>query len=114
MQSSLTRGDLEHFQLKLLTRATHLRRATANAEVDSGAQLERNLHELREVNAALERISAGSYGSCMRCGKPMDRPRLELFPAARFDMCCMENEEIEHERRHPAPDEPLTNGAPPP
>jgi hypothetical protein len=117
VQSHLTRGDLEHFQLKLLARETQLRRATANADVDSGAQLERNLHELREVDAALERLNAGTYGFCMRCGKPMDRARLELFPAARFDMCCMENEEIEHERRHAGLDEPLTgkrSGAPPP
>jgi hypothetical protein len=47
----------------------------------------------------------------------MDRARLELFPAARFDMCCMENEEIEHEQRHAALDLPPTgkpSGAAPP
>ncbi len=117
VQSTLTRRDLQHFQLKLLRRETQLRPATAGADRESGAQLERNLHELREIDAALERIGAGTYGFCMRCGKSMDRARLELFPAARFDMCCMENEEIEHEQRHAARDAPSTgksSGAPPP
>ncbi len=103
MKSSLTPGDLEYFQQKLRARETLLRRAT-EASAASGMtgaanpQLERDLHELRELEAALRRIDAGTYGSCLRCGKPMDRARLELFPAARFDIGCMENEELEHER----------------
>jgi DnaK suppressor protein len=100
MKSNLMSGDLEHFQQKLLARETLLRQA-APEDGAAGAghpQLERNLHELREIDAALERIAAGTYGLCLRCGKPVDRARLELFPAARFDMSCMENEELEHER----------------
>jgi len=116
VHASLTRKDLEYFQLELMERETRLRRATANTDGD--AQLERSLHELREIAAGLERLRSGTYGFCLRCGKAMDRARLELFPAARFDLCCMEREEIEHEQRHAsAPDTPLkeqASGAPPP
>jgi hypothetical protein len=103
MKSSLTPEDLEYFQEKLRARATLLRHAATQTAATgaTGAvnpQLERNLHELREIDVALERIDVGAYGLCMRCGKPVDRARLELFPAARFDICCMEKEELEHER----------------
>jgi RNA polymerase-binding transcription factor DksA len=99
----LTPGDLERFQQRLLARESELRRsisqsdrAAPDTELNS-AHLERDLHELREIDAALERIIAGTFGCCLRCGKPMERARLELFPAARFDICCMEYEEAEHE-----------------
>jgi RNA polymerase-binding transcription factor DksA len=118
VQSNVTLGDLEPLQLKLLARETHLRHATAVSDSDiNSAQLERDLHELREIDAALERMHSGTYGFCIRCGKPLDRARLELFPAARFDMCCMEDEEIDHEHRHAVPESPLIgkpHGAPPP
>lgn len=102
MNSGLTCGDLEFFQQRLLAREAELRRsisdgdpAVPDAEFNS-AHLERDLHELREIDAALERIGAGTFGCCLRCGRPMERARLELFPAARFDICCMEYEEAEH------------------
>jgi hypothetical protein len=105
MQSNLTPGDFEALQHELLERRTQLHRCTTGAPgaAPTAAQLERDLHELGEVDAALERIEAGTYGFCLRCGKPMDRARLRLFPAARFDICCMENEETEHERQDATP-----------
>jgi DnaK suppressor protein len=39
---------------------------------------------LDEVGAALQRLSAGSYGVCEVCGKPIGEARLEAMPAARF------------------------------
>jgi hypothetical protein len=102
VKSSQTPADLERFRQKMLSREAQLRRSVITTDRDAAngrsAQLERDLHELQEIDAALERIVAGTYGFCMRCGKPIDRGRLSLFPAARFDMCCMENEEVEHER----------------
>ena len=35
---------------------------------------------LAQVNAALERMSEGTYGTCQRCGKPIGEERLEAFP----------------------------------
>jgi len=40
--------------------------------------------ELAEIDAALERLAAGSYGICERCGNPVGDDRLEALPAARL------------------------------
>lgn len=43
---------------------------------------------LREVNAALERIDAGTYGTCESCGKDIPEERLDARPVARLCMAC--------------------------
>lgn len=35
-----------------------------------------------EVEAALARLDAGTYGSCVDCGRPIDEARLEFRPEA--------------------------------
>ena len=37
---------------------------------------------LAAIDAALERIDAGTYGTCMTCGKPIGDDRLEAIPYA--------------------------------
>ena len=39
--------------------------------------------ELKGVNDALERIAAGKYGFCEKCGAAMDIERLKAEPSAR-------------------------------
>lgn len=39
--------------------------------------------QLDEVNSALERIEAGTYGVCEICGKPIEPERLEANPSAK-------------------------------
>ena len=43
---------------------------------------------LVQVNAALERMSEGNYGTCQRCGKPIDKERLEAFPYVAYCIEC--------------------------
>jgi RNA polymerase-binding transcription factor DksA len=38
------------------------------------------LLQLRRVQAALDRIDAGTYGHCLRCGQLIERARLEALP----------------------------------
>ena len=40
--------------------------------------------ELDEVERALEKIEAGTYGKCEVCDEPISEARLEAMPAARF------------------------------
>ncbi|MBU6231903.1 MAG: TraR/DksA C4-type zinc finger protein [Patescibacteria group bacterium] len=47
------------------------------------AQLE---NELKEVNAALDRMKSGKYGLCETCGKPIEKERLEANPSARVSI----------------------------
>jgi DnaK suppressor protein len=42
----------------------------------------------REVVGALERIDAGSYGKCERCGETIPIERLEAIPTARLCVRC--------------------------
>lgn len=42
--------------------------------------------QLREVNSALERIESGKYGICEKCGKPIEKERLEANPSARISI----------------------------
>ncbi len=46
--------------------------------------------ELMKVDEALDRIKAGSYGFCQRCGEHIDIQRLEVRPFTRFDVTCKE------------------------
>jgi RNA polymerase-binding transcription factor DksA len=39
---------------------------------------------LREVEAAIERFEAGTYGHCERCSNPIEPARLEAMPATRY------------------------------
>jgi RNA polymerase-binding protein DksA len=45
---------------------------------------ERNL--LREINRSLAKIQDGTYGICEGTGKPINKPRLEAQPWARFSI----------------------------
>lgn len=53
--------------------------------------------ELREIEAALARIEAGTYGSCERCRAPIGRARLEAVPHARF--CVVHQNETDRMTR---------------
>ena len=56
---------------------------TFDRERDLGilAQIET---ELSDVEAALERLENGSYGTCEVCGRPIEDARLEAAPATRL------------------------------
>ena len=43
-------------------------------------------NQLIEVKAALDRIAKGTYGICEKCGKPIEKDRLEANPSARISI----------------------------
>jgi len=45
------------------------------------------------VLSALARIEAGTYGTCLRCGQPVNAERLVAMPAAGLCIACKEWEE---------------------
>ena len=49
---------------------------------------ERESQAVADIDQALLRIEEGSYGTCQRCGKPIDERRLEALPTARYDAAC--------------------------
>ncbi len=44
---------------------------------------------LEDIDVATDRLEAGTYGQCQRCGQPIGEERLEAMPAARF---CVEHQ----------------------
>jgi RNA polymerase-binding transcription factor DksA len=46
------------------------------------------LENLREVDDALAKFDAGTYGTCENCGQEIGEARLEAMPSARFCMVC--------------------------
>ena len=43
---------------------------------------------LTEIDAALERVDRGAYGTCEKCGRPIAKGRLEARPTARRCIDC--------------------------
>lgn len=103
---------IEHFRNLLLEQ---LRRHTENVRGDQAAALEsvedgvkdsvdmslqdvnqelafrlgeRESQAVADIDQALLRIDEGTYGQCVRCGKPIDERRLEAMPTARYDAAC--------------------------
>ncbi len=86
--------------------ASRLGDAVSNAgddQADAGAKTYEREHELalannaRELLAqaeqALERIAAGTYGTCESCGQPVGKARLQAFPRATLCVSCKQREE---------------------
>lgn len=52
------------------------------------ALLAQSRQRLAEIAAALERLDAGTYGVCVRCGGPIATARLEARPYAPTCITC--------------------------
>ncbi len=46
------------------------------------------LQEIRMIEAALDRIANGSYGTCASCGDPIEEARLDILPQAPRCRAC--------------------------
>jgi RNA polymerase-binding transcription factor DksA len=63
--------------------------ATIAFERSQVETLVRSLEEhLAEIDAAVARVAAGSYGTCERCHGPIPDARLEARPTARTCVAC--------------------------
>jgi len=77
--ASSTTGDDEH-DPEGATIA--FERAQAQALLDAAAE------QLRDVDAAIERLANGSYGSCLDCHRPIAAERLAARPTAGYCITC--------------------------
>lgn len=67
--------------------------ADENEVADKLEELEENTgivsqldKQLSEIDAALDRIEKGTYGTCETCGKPIEIERLQANPSARVSI----------------------------
>lgn len=119
--AKLTPDDIEHFERRLRQRREQLRWSIHDALVrtdrenfsqiigrvrDAGEEsvadlvattnlsmLDREVNELRDVEAALDRIREGAYGQCQDCGGEIARERLEAYPTAKRCVECQRRHE---------------------
>ena len=69
--------------------------AQAGMQSDVNQALQtREQGEIQEIDAALVRMDAGTYGICVDCGAEVGARRLDAYPAARRCRAC----EGKHER----------------
>src|SRR5882724_7785525 len=54
------------------------------------AQKSRDRALLALVDAALKRISEGTFGDCLNCGQEINAKRLEAIPWVRYCITCQE------------------------
>jgi RNA polymerase-binding transcription factor DksA len=65
-----------------------------NARVEVSAAVEAAArHALDDIDAALDRINSGRYGTCARCDTPIPLERLLAIPQAPLCMGCQQRAE---------------------
>jgi RNA polymerase-binding protein DksA len=68
--------------------------ATVTFDRELDYTLEENAEAvLKAIDAALQRMEAGTYGRCHNCGKPISPERLEAIPWATRCIDCKRREE---------------------
>lgn len=76
----------------------------ANADLIAAldiAEVQRDVAELRELDAARRRLEAGSYGLCIDCGAEIPAARLEAQPTALRCVACQTRAEQRGGGGHP-------------
>jgi RNA polymerase-binding transcription factor len=61
----------------------------ASEQMGNQMAMAKGLEErLAEIDIALSKIQAGTYGICEKCGKPIEREILDIDPESRFCKAC--------------------------
>lgn len=83
----LTSGDRSHIEEP----------GTIAMEEDGHIRIEGQIKEserlLNQINKALAKITAGKYGTCDSCGKPIEAKRLAVFSMATLCLVCEQKKE---------------------
>jgi RNA polymerase-binding protein DksA len=119
--SDLTEKDIQEFQKRLQERREELRWIVHDALIESKREdyvtlagevqdtseesvadllagmnltiLNREVADLADAEAALERIKEGTYGVCVDCGDDITRERLNAYPTAKRCILCQTKRE---------------------
>lgn len=75
--------ELDQAMVGRLSRVDALQRQAMAAAAERQRQV-----QIQRLGAALDRLDAGEYGYCVRCGDEIARRRLEVDPAAPTCIAC--------------------------
>jgi DnaK suppressor protein len=90
-QQELETGNRRREDLTIQTSSDELDRIQFAGDRDRAMDtLERNSNRLREVQIALRRIGAGTYGVCVECEEEINSKRLAAVPWASTCVACQE------------------------
>jgi DnaK suppressor protein len=97
IRSVAERARDDRLQAELVGRETDpsdeaLRRAAEDADF---AVVRQDIQDVRDIDGAYQRIAAGTYGTCIVCGKDIGYERLLAYPTAKRCIGC----QSEHEKK---------------
>ena len=100
IRQTLVKSDLEHY-VQIADDVRDLEdESFADLMVDVNlAEIDRDLEELRLIEAAMARINEGSYGNCEDCDTPIEFERLSAAPFASRCFDCQSSFERNHFQR---------------
>jgi DnaK suppressor protein len=86
-----------------------------SAQLDRITRVESHLEErdqrlLQEIEGALDRLDAGEYGECERCGEQIGAARLKALPTATLCIECAKEMERKNKTRAPGDTEVIQPG----
>lgn len=110
---SVEKERLEEELIQVKTELSHLRefmQGEVDVEPDEGDaeifEREKNAalinvleRKVADISSALRSIEKGLYGTCERCGNPIEQGRLEVKPDATLCLACQQEVERKNRRR---------------
>lgn len=94
IRATLLRIDADRYAL--LAQQVHDTKDQSLASTLTGighAEIARDAEELADIDLALRRVAAGTYGQCLACGVTIPEPRLEAYPTAKRCLPCQQKKE---------------------
>ena len=94
VREELAASDMQHYRDLAGVVTDTADEALASALVDfDTAIIDRQVTELRDIEAARERMKAGTYGICIDCGDAVAYERLVAYPTAKRCVRCQQQRE---------------------
>ena len=93
----IVEGDVDDGELSSAAGDQHIAdHASEMVDREVDVSLEENAEQIvYEIDRAVARIDAGSYGRCERCGQEIPEERLDAVPYATLCVTCKQLEERE-------------------
>jgi DnaK suppressor protein len=100
IRDELKASDSQHYRDLAGSVTDTADEALASALVDlDAAIIDRQVGELRDIEAARERIQRSVFGICIECGDDVSFERLQAYPTAKRCMRCQQLREHNYARQ---------------
>jgi DnaK suppressor protein len=94
IRAELSLSDQQHYKDLAGQVSDAADESVASMLVDLDAAIaDRHVGELRDIDAAQQRMSGAGYGLCVDCGEPVSYERLAVYPTAKRCRSCQQRRE---------------------